>query len=118
MKKISKTVMPLLVALSVQGVLRAADHAHLNAGAFGTQQNDQLIFENGGDFETISDYAKTLTFTNASTYAGYFQGNLTLTALAQTPVHAGPVPNAPALGSVIEARLVSVDGPEGGTFAF
>ncbi|HKS37806.1 MAG TPA: hypothetical protein VJW76_11490, partial [Verrucomicrobiae bacterium] len=30
----------------------------------------------------------------------------------------GPVPNAPALGSFIQAQLVSVEGPAGGSFGF
>ena len=96
----------------------AQDHGHLNIGAMGTNQNDQLIFDNGDIFETGYGYVKTLTYTNAFRYAGYFQGNITLTGLAATPAHLGPVPNAAALGSQLFAQLVSVDGPLGGEFAF
>ncbi|MSU20188.1 MAG: hypothetical protein EXS30_02190 [Pedosphaera sp.] len=99
-------------------IASAQDHGHLNAGAVGTKQSDKLVFDNAGDFLTNSAYVKTLTFTNGGTYAGYYQGNITLTALAATPPFGGPAPNAPALGSVIRAQLASVDGPPGGSFGF
>ncbi len=105
-----------LTALAESAI--AQDHGHLNIGAVGTNQNDQLIFDNGGIFETSYGYIKTLTYTNAFRYAGYYQGNITLTGLAGTPAHLGPVPNAAALGSQLFAQLVSVDGPPGGEFAF
>src|SRR6185503_16071811 len=38
-------------------------HAHLNAGAVGTNQNDQLIWANAADFGPESGYVKTLFFT-------------------------------------------------------
>jgi hypothetical protein len=107
----------LTLALVGESVV-AQDHGHLNIGAMGTNQNDQLIFENGGIFETGYGYVKTLIYTNAFRYAGYYQGNITLTGLAATPDHLGPVPNAAALGSQLYAQLVSVDGPTGGEFAF
>jgi hypothetical protein len=96
----------------------AQGHAHLNIGAVGTNQNDQLIFDNGADFATNSDYVKTLTFTNAGKYAGFYAGNITLTVLAATSGYGGPVANAPALGSHIKAQIVSIDGPPGGAFGF
>jgi hypothetical protein len=92
----------------------AQDHGHLNVGAYG----EQLIFDNGAVFNTDTNYVKTLTFRNGFQYAGYYQGNITLTVLAATPAHLGPVSNCPALGSRIFAQLVSVDGPAGGAFAF
>jgi hypothetical protein len=95
----------------------AQDHGHLNVGAIGTNQNDQLIFDNGDVFDTATNYVKTLVRATSGTYSGYYQGNITLTALAATPTYLGPVPNAPALGSWIFAQLVSVDGPAGGAFA-
>jgi hypothetical protein len=96
----------------------AQDHGHLNVGAVGTNQNDQLAFEHAEIFETRSDYVKTLTYANAGTYAGYHQGNITLTAVAATEAHLGPFTNSPALGAFLFAQLVSVDGPAGGEFAF
>ena len=114
----SKLALALGLALSAQLDLHAADHGHLNAGALGVKQNDKLVFENAADFAATSGYLKTLTYTNGATYAGYYQANITFTALAQTAVHAGPVPNAPAPGSFIQAQLVSVEGPAGGAFGF
>jgi hypothetical protein len=99
-------------------VLRGQTHGHLNVGAVGTNQNDALFFANGVDFAPDSAYVKTLLYTNAGRYADYHQGNITLTALAQTAEHAGPEPGAPALGSLIQASIVSVEGPTGGQFSF
>ena len=96
----------------------AADHGHLNAGALGTNQNDQLIWANGADFLASSGYVKTLDYTNAGRYAGYFQQNITLTALPQTAANAGPDPAAAAPGSFIKTRLACLEAPLGGAFAF
>ena len=96
----------------------AQDHGHLNVGALGTNQDAQLIFDNGALFATNVDYVKTLDYAASGTYGGYYQGNITLPALAATAAHLGPVSNAPALGSWIFAQLVSVEGPAGGAFAF
>lgn len=113
MNSFVKLALALGLALSPQPVLRAQVHGHLNAGAFGTNQNDQLYFVNAPDFIESSGYVKTLIYTNASTYAGYYQGNISLTAIA-----AMTDPAAPALGSYIQASIVSVEGPAGGAFAF
>ena len=106
------TIMSCAVAINAQ------DHGHLNAGAESQLPGSKLIFANGADFATNSGYIKTLTFTNASTYAGYFQGNTTLTVLPATPAYAGPDPQAPALGAYIFAQLVSLEGPADGEFGF
>lgn len=100
------------------GIVNAQDHGHLNAGAASQTPGSKLIFANGADFATNSLYVKTLTLTNATQYAGYYQGNTTLAVLPATPAFAGPDPQAPALGSYIFAQLVSLDGPEGGEFGF
>jgi hypothetical protein len=97
---------------------RAQDHGHLQIGALSTNQGAQLYFYNGADFATNSRYVKTLTFTNTGRYAGYYQGNITLAVQAATGDYGGPEPDAPALGSHIRARIVSVKGPPGGAFAF
>ncbi len=81
-------------------------------------QNDPLTFDNGADFATDSAYVFTLTYATNGIYSGYYQGNITLTALATKAAHGGPVPTAPAPGSWIYAQIVAVDGPAGGEFAF
>lgn len=117
MKKMSVILAAICLAAFSRSV-HAQDHGHLNIGAVGVNQNDPLLFDNGADFSTLSGYVKTLSYTNGGRYAGYFHGNITLTALAATSAHSGPVSNAPALGSWIHAQLVAVDGPLGGVFAF
>lgn len=90
----------------------------LNAGALGQNQGEPLYFANGDDFIVSSGYVKTLVWTNDGRYAGYYQGGITPTVLPATPETGGPAPEAPALGSFIEMRLVSVDAPAGGLFGF
>lgn len=99
-------------------ITASAQHAHLNAGVLSTAQDAKLAFDNGPDFSSSSGYIKTLTYTNSGIYAGYYQQNITLTSLAATPAFGGPVPNAPALGSYVQAGIVSLEGPEEGAFAF
>jgi hypothetical protein len=120
MNHIDKLGLSLLLglALSAPTNLNAQLHGHLNAGAVGTHQNDALIWANGADFAAQSGYVKTLDYTNSGRYAGYFQQNITLTALPATAAHAGPDPQAPALGSYIQARMSCVAVPPGGSFAF
>ncbi|MGC3956618.1 MAG: hypothetical protein QM813_01175 [Verrucomicrobiota bacterium] len=110
----------ILVGLSLISSLvsQAQDHGHFNIGAISTAQNDPLIFANRDIFDTTTNYVKTLTFTNGGPYAGYYQGNITLTGLAATEAHAGPDDFAAALGTQIHAQLVAVAGPAGGAFAF
>ena len=118
MKNQILSLLSVLTVTTLSASAFAQDHGHLNVGAVGTNQNDQLTFDNGEDFNTETNYVKTLTFANSSTYAGYYQGNLTFTVLAATIDFLGPVDNAPALGSRIFAQLISVEGPAGGVFAF
>ena len=92
-----------------------AQHGHLNAGAVGTGHGDKLMFANGADFAASSGYVKELPYINTGPYAGYFEGGITLTALPQTIDNGGPVPGAPAPGSFIQVRLMSLSGPFGGT---
>jgi len=95
-----------------------AQHGHLNAGAAGTAQNVPLIWANGDEFAVSSGYVKTLDFTNAGRYAGFFQQNITLTALPATAANAGPDPQASALGSFLQARMACLEAPPGGEFGF
>jgi hypothetical protein len=95
-----------------------AQHGHLNVGAVGTNQNDALIWANGADFAHTTGYVKTLDYTNAARFAGYYQGNITLTVLPATAAHAGPDPQAPALGSYVQFSMACLEGPAGGAFNF
>lgn len=107
-----------LVVLLASPATRAQDHGHLNVGAVSTSAGSALLWENGADFISSSGYVKTLWATNAGKYAGYYQGNITLTVLAQTPAYGGPMAGAPALGSLVFARLSVLSAPPGGRFGF
>lgn len=110
----------LLVGLSLVVSLGAPaqDHGHLNIGSAGLAQNDPLIFANRDIFETATNYVKTLSLATNGAYAGYYQGNITLTGLAATEAHAGPEDFAAAPGTQLHAQLVAVAGPAGGVFSF
>lgn len=122
LKDINMKKILILAALLAVSTLRAQDHGHINAGASG----GTLIIDNYDDFighkvalnYVPLDYVYPGTGTNLAKYAGYFQGNVTFTVLAATSANAGPEPNAPALGSYIHLQLVSVSGPDGGSFGF
>jgi hypothetical protein len=101
-----------LSALLLTGGSALAQHGHLNAGATGQNQNDQLVWANGAIFAAESGYVNDLVFTDTGRYAGLFNGGITLTALSLT--NAG----GPAAGSFLTAEIVSVLGPAGGQFAF
>src|ERR1043166_3961684 len=92
------------LALSVTTVLQAQDHGHLNAGALGKLQNAPLFFANGPDFAAASGYVKTLDYTNGGRFAGFYHGNVTLTALPVLPINGGPNTNAAALGAFLQFR--------------
>ena len=94
-----------------------AQHGHLNVGAVGKNQGDQLNFNNGMDFIAASGYVKTLDFASTGKYSNYFNGNISLTAMHSVDGLGGPVPGSPAPGSLIQLQVVRVSGPEGGIFA-
>lgn len=107
-----------LVVLLSSPPAGAQDHGHVNVGAVSTNAGSALLWENGADFISSSGYVKTLTATNAGKYAGYYQGNITLTVLAQTPAYGGPMAGAPALGSLVFVRMSVLSAPPGGRFGF
>ena len=112
------TFKPVLVALATLSVTTQAQHAHLNAGAAGKNQADPLIWVNGDEFDAANGYVKTLDFATAGTYAGYYVGNLTPTALPTTPDHGGPDPAAAAPGAFLQFRIACLEAPPGGAFGF
>ncbi len=109
--------------VSLAGSL-CAQHGHLNSGALGQNQGDALQFVNGADFAADSGYTKVLNGTTTGTYAGYYEGAITLTAvhaLSGTDSQGIPYvadPRASALGSFLQTGIVSVTGPDGGSFQF
>lgn len=114
-----RSLKPIWIALAFTGQLAIAqDHGHLNAGAASTNPGSQLIWDNGADFIASSGYVKTLDFTNAGRFAGHYQNNISLTALPATPPFGGPVPNAPAVGSLLLCHMTVLSAPAGGEFCF
>ena len=101
-----------------------AQHGHLNAGAAGKNQGDALTFLNGADFAASSGYVKQLNFATSGTYAGYYEGGITLTSVhSQSGTDADGIPyvadpNSAANGSFLQYEIVSVQGPTGGSFQF
>jgi hypothetical protein len=69
-----------------------AQHIHINAGALDTNHSgipdigEPLYFENGSALAAAFE----LTVKTAGTYAGYFSGNITFTALPATEELGGP----------------------------
>jgi hypothetical protein len=108
------TVLVLFLAVPVQ----AQQHAHIYAGALGTNQNDKLYFSNGTLFITNSGYVQPLSFASNGVNAGYYQGTLTFSALAATVPNAGPAFGHAALGARLQLQVVSIAGPAGGQFGF
>lgn len=103
-------------AMSVTAV---GQHLHLNAGAVNSLAGNPLYFPNGFNFITNSGYFLPLKFETNGPYAGYHHhGSLTLTALAGTGDNGGPAFGHAAFGARIEAEVVQVDGPAGGSFGF
>jgi hypothetical protein len=72
----------------------------------------------GMDSGLFANYVKTLTLATNGNYAGYYQGNITLTGLAVGELHGGPEDFTAALGAQIHAQIVALTGPSGGVFSF
>jgi hypothetical protein len=95
-----------------------AQHQHLNVGAASQNQNAPLIWANGADFADVNGYVNTMSLSNSGRFAGFYNGNITLTGLAATSDKGGPDPQAAALGSVLQFKMACLSGPAGGNFGF
>src|SRR4051812_21555944 len=113
-----RNVLFILLTLTAACVNRAQDHGHLNVGAAGQSQGDKLIWSNGADFSASGAYVKTLLIATAQKYLGFFDGNITLTALHSIDAFGDPVVGGPAPGAFLVAEIISVAGPDGGAFGF
>ena len=93
---------------------------HIFAGALGTNQNDKLNFSNGSLFnahQSTFSFPQILRTNGLNT--GYYRGDVvTFSALAGTIPNGGPIPGHAAFGSQLAVQVVSVAGPDGGSFAF
>lgn len=108
----------LMAGLMAVSAAQAQDHGHLNVGAQTWTQGSRLVWENGAIFQQTARYVKTLNFGTNVRYAGFYEGNITLTALHSRDAFGELVPGSSAPGSFILGEIVSVAGPEGGAFGF
>jgi hypothetical protein len=95
-------------------------HEHLAAGATGTTNGATLVFQNAADFGGEAGFVFNLAEGTADgAYLGYFYtDDVVFEALAATPDYGGPEPGAAALGTYIQLKLLSVEGPSGASFGF
>jgi hypothetical protein len=113
-----KTNLLLLLATLVPGLGRA--HEHLAVGATSPNAGAALVFQNIADYGEASGYVFNLEAgTTDDAYLGYYYtGDLVFAALAATPNYGGPEPGAAALGTYVQVKLLSVEGPPGAGFGF
>ena len=113
------TLVLVTLGLTVAALPIQAD-THIYAGALATNQNDDLYFSNGGQFDArLSSFALPQILRTNGLNAGYYRGDaLTFSALAGTIPNGGPIVGHAAFGSRLAVQVVSVAGPAGGSFAF
>jgi hypothetical protein len=101
------------------GLARAAD-THIYAGARGTNVHDQLQFSNGVLFDAgLTNFSFAQILRTNGLNAGHYRGDvITFASLAGTAANGGPIPGHAAFGARLAIQVVSVEGPEGGSFAF
>lgn len=102
-----------------------AQHAHIYAGATNQTAGTPLWFVNGDLWDTNSygGYPESpaciyLESNIPDLYPGLYQTAATFSALPATVFTGGPSGNAAALGTYIELRFVSLQGPAGGALTF
>jgi hypothetical protein len=119
MKKPTNMTLLTLLAVAAQGG-RLQAHDHLAAGATSSLPGAALVFQNDGDFGGDTRFVFNLTAgtTNGAYLGYYYTDDLVFIALAATPNNGGPEPGAAALGTYVQVKLLSVEGPPGASFGF
>ena len=103
----------------------AAQHAHINAGAYSVALGAPLVFPNGYLWDTNS-YSGVypaciyMVKDNPSVplYPGLYQADVSFTSLPATIFTGGPALYAAEFGSFIELIVRTVQGPPGGEIGF
>jgi hypothetical protein len=91
-----------------------AQHAHIIVGAESTQQGAKLFFVNAFQYVTNSGYIIYLD-KGDPLYPDLYQSAATFTSLPAGLWTGGPTLYAAEQGSYLEAEVISVSGPSGGT---
>lgn len=94
----------------------AAQHYHLNAGATAPSAGTKLVFRNGAEHDTNSNFIVKLQKNATNGFNGDFVGNISMTSLSADPL--APEPGHAAPGAFLQVEVVSVEGPEDGAFSF
>src|SRR5262245_17733504 len=117
----------VVLGLTGSGFRAEAQHIHLVAGAESPVQGAKLRLGNAASYDSNSTVSggsppNTACFfmsdDDPDLYPHLFQVEVGFSALPATLWTGGPAPGAAAQGSYIEARLVSVGGPDGGEIGF
>ena len=102
----------------------AAQHAHINAGAYELYHGAPLVFPNGylWDTNSYSGVYPACIFMvkddpNVPLYPGLYQSDASFTSLPATIFTGGPALYAAEGGTYIEIIIRSVQGPTGGSIA-
>lgn len=121
MKAILQFQTALAIAISAFATPLIAQHAHIYAGAASQTPGTALFFQNANLWDTNSygGYTQSpacIYFEDnyPELYPGLYQTVTTFSSLPATIFTGGPSPFAAALGSYIELRFVSLQGPPGG----
>ncbi len=129
MTDMKKSLCLVLLMLGVR--LQAQDQQILVFGATTNLPGATLLFENASNYVAASGYcfatvsgavedpALDPTYSGYYPYAGYYYNRVQVfSALPATAANGGPTNGAAAPGTLIQLRLVSVDGPAGASIAF
>jgi hypothetical protein len=112
----------IAVAFAIASLnIGAYAHDHMPAGATSSVPGATLEYApTAQDFTTNSGWVFGLnsSTTNDPYMGAYWTDDAVFIALAATPNNGGPEPGYAALGTYIQVKLLSVDGPPGAIFSF
>ena len=120
MKNICSLQLATTLALTGSGIPLLA-HDHMPAAATSNSPGATLQYDpSATDYTTRSGFVFSLTpGTTDDPYLGYYYtDDQVFIALAATLNNGGPEPGCAALGTYVQVKLLSVEGPSGASFGF
>ena len=117
------------IAALLFSIWTAHAHKHLDGGVETREVGAKLLFVNGDAYATNTGFLYRLTPTNHLALGPIYrsgtssrndpdlENNPVFTSLPVEPDNGGPHDNAPLPGALLALRIVSVDGPEGGSLS-